>query len=165
METLIIDGALASYEVSDKEVLTDELFTTLVCESRKHNDVLNLDVLLTTDRHDDRELLTTAGFSWAGTAQVNRNGQAVTFIRYRVGLKRSMDGNVAGDGTYNNTTLASSSFEQNAVAEMARRTATPLTPERLKYLDSIGKQPVPAEESIDERLARLLAEDEGEVLG
>ncbi len=97
METLKIDGCLASYEVTGDEVLTNELFAALVIESRKRS-VLNLDVLLPTDRTSDRELLTNAGFTWAGTAQINRDGRAVTFIRFRTCVKSAGDG-VATFGT------------------------------------------------------------------
>lgn len=135
METLKIDGCLASYEVTGDEVLTNELFAALVIESRKRS-VLNLDVLLPTDRTSDRELLTNAGFTWAGTAQINRDGRAVTFIRFRTCVKS------AGDGvaTFGNTTLAPTSAEQIAVEEVRRRYSEPLSSEKLEALRQMGKQ-------------------------
>src|SRR5438128_930006 len=117
---LKIDGPLASYEVSDSEVLTSALFGTLIIESRSHG-VLNLDILVPTERGADRELLNNHGFVWAGTTQVNRDRKALTFIRFRTCVR------VSGDGiaTYGNTTLAPTSDEQKAVEHVKQKFAAP----------------------------------------
>jgi hypothetical protein len=126
---LEIDGALALYEVSETEVLTNELFTTLVVEARKHG-VLNLDILLPIEHRTDRDLLTDAGFVWAGTQQFNRDNRAVTFIIFRSSVKP------AGDGvtTFGNTTLAPTAMESEAISEMARRMSAPVDEARIKAL-------------------------------
>jgi hypothetical protein len=130
MHTVTVDGALAQYEVADTEVLTNELFTSLVIESRKHS-VLNLDLVVPIERAaKDRELLTNAGFSWAGTNQINRDGRAVLFARFRICAKVAGDG-IAANG---NTTLPPTDMERQAIERMREEMSKPIDEARLRAL-------------------------------
>jgi hypothetical protein len=71
-----------------------------------------------------------------GTSQVNRDGRAVTFIRFRIHVK------AAGDGlaTYGNTTLSPTPLETESCELMKRRMSEPLSEQRLAALRAMGKQ-------------------------
>jgi hypothetical protein len=140
MNNLTIENtALATYEVTDGEVLANELFTHLILTAREHR-VLNLDLLLAPERiASERTLLENAGFSWTGTQQVNRDGHSVLLAKFRICVKRSSDGVAAGGG---NTTLAPSSFEQQAIEGVRQQMSQPLSDARLAQLTAMGKQDV-----------------------
>jgi hypothetical protein len=118
-----IDGSLATYAVTENEVLTAGLFGRLVIESRKHNNVLNLDILVPTDRlMTDRTLLEGNGFVWAGSLQTNVDGRAVLFIRFRTCVKSAGDGLVIT----HNTTLPPTDMERQAIERMRREMSKPV---------------------------------------
>jgi hypothetical protein len=131
MMELKIDGALATYSVNENEVLTAGLFGTLVIESRKHSNVLNLDILIPAHRiTTDRALLENAGFVWAGTLQINVESRAVLFARFRICVKIAGDGLAVGG----NTTLAPTAMEIEAIERMHREMSRPVDEARIRAL-------------------------------
>ena len=129
-EQLVIDGALATYAVTDTEVLTAGLFGMLVIEARKRG-VLNLDILVPTDRiTPDRALLESAGFVWAGTLQTNRDNRATLFVRFRTCVRTAGDGLAAGG----NTILPPTDMERQAIERMGQEMSKPVDEARIQAL-------------------------------
>jgi hypothetical protein len=152
------DGFLAQYEVSPNEVLTNELFTSILLAAREH-DVLNLDVLLDIDRPStDRELLTNNLFAWAGTVQVNRDQRVVTFIRFRRCVKRGQSAGVTAELAVPMPVLAPTPLEAEACELMRKRMSEPLSESKLAALAAMGRHESVEEPSIDVRLDRLRAD-------
>jgi hypothetical protein len=88
MQSLVVDGSLAVYEVTAGEALANETFTRLILASREYSSVINLDILLATERiASERHLLENAGFTFAGTHQLSRDGHPVLVAKFRICVK------------------------------------------------------------------------------
>jgi hypothetical protein len=121
---MTIDGSVAQYELSKNECVTTALCNQLAAEARDAH-VGFVELLVNLDRlRDEMSVAQDAGFQYAGTQQINRDGGTQTFAVFRAALKGAL-GSADGTLALDPPRIAPSREEQQAIELMKARYRKP----------------------------------------